>query len=391
MSKKTFYMLIAVSMVAVPGFSAKERVIRVQNTVRVGYDDNIYLQKNAQSSAFITDILNLTGKFHISGRTDALLYWQPEVRYRFDADPKTITYQDLYAKLDHALSQRTFLTISDRFRYQQKDGQSGAGISTTDQNFVENDLMGALNVDVGELSMINVGAGYNLRKWDDASYGAGSNNNDYDRYQVNGSYLRQLNQNKTTGVLEANYTDLAYEGARGGYQGVSLIGGVDQNFNPNLSGFGRLGGTMATVDNASGSSDSTSPYLDFGLTYKPSERTSIDGSTGYKLNQSENSIYNAQDEFNVRLGVRHDLTAKINIASTLAAIHSMYKSDYQIKGLAGDADDTWMRFNIRGSYQINRNNFIELGYGYSKRWISASSLLSEYDRNQIDIGWRLRL
>lgn len=384
-------MLMAVSMVAVPAFSAKERVIKVQNTVRVGYDDNLYLQEDAQSSAFITDILNLTGKFHISGRTDALLYWQPEIRYRFDGDPKTIMYQDLYAKLDHALSQRTFLTISDRFRYQQKDGQSGAGVSTTDQNFIENDLMGSLNVDAGELSMLTFGGGYLLRRWDDANYGAGNQNNDYDRYQVDGSYLRQLNQNKTTGVLSANYVDLAYAGSRGGYQGMSLIGGVDQTFNPNLTGFGRVGATMATVDNATGSSDSSTPYFDFGLEYKPSERTSINGSTGYTLNRSENSFYNAQDEFNVRIGVRHDLTAKINIATTLATIYSMYNSEYQIKGAGGDADDTWLRFNIRGSYQINRNNFIELGYGYSKRWISASSLLSEYDRNQIDLGWRLRL
>lgn len=391
MSKKTFYVLMAVSMVSIPGFSAQERVVNVQNSIRVGYDDNIYFQNDKEGSGYITDILNLTGKFKLSGRTDAVLFWQPEVRYRFDGDPKTVSYQDLYANLTHAMSQRTFLTLSDRLRYQMKDGQSGAGISTADQNYLENDLNGAVDVTLDELSLVKVGGGYTIRRWDDSTYGV-VQGNDFDRYVLNGSYNRQLKQGKTTGVLAVNYVDFQYEGSRGGYQGTSLLGGVDQTFNPNLSGFGRVGATMASVDNASGSSDSTSPYLDTGLTYKPSDRTSIDGSMGYSLNYSPNSVYNAQDEFNLRLGVRHDLTAKINIASSIAYIFSMYDADYLYSTVLGvtDAEEAFVRFNIRGTYQINRNNFVEAGYEYSDRSTDSVSF-TEYDRNTFDIGWRLRL
>jgi hypothetical protein len=296
----------------------------------------------------------------------------------------------LYANLNHALSQRTFLALSDRFRYQMKDGQSGAGVSTRDQNYIENDLMGALDVDVSELSLFKFGAGYDLRRWEDSNYGEVLGN-DFDRYQVDGSYLRQMNQNKTTGVLSANYTDHSYEGARGGYQATSLIGGVDQTFNPNLTGFGRVGATMSSVDNATGSSDNTSPYLDAGLEYNPSERTTLNGSLGYSLYYSQNSVYNAQDEFNVRFGARHDLTAKINVAATFAYIFSMYSADYSYIGLVGDTEDSFARFSLRGTYQINRNNFIEAGYEYSKRWTDANSMLTDYDRNSVDIGWRLRL
>ena len=236
MSKKTFYVLMAVSMVSIPGFSAQERVVTVQNSVRVGYDDNIYRIKDKEGSGYITDILTINGKFNLSGRTEALLYWQPEVRYRFDGDPKTVMYQDLYAKLDHAMSKRTFLTLSDRFRYQDKDAQSGPTLATTNENYIENDLKGAVDVDVAELSQVRFGAGYVLRKWDDSVYGQDLGN-DFDRYSLNGSYQRQLNQNKTIGVLSIDYTDHQYEGIRGGYQATSFIGGVDQTFNPNLAGF----------------------------------------------------------------------------------------------------------------------------------------------------------
>lgn len=393
MSKKTFYVLMAVSMVSSPCFSAQERVVTVQNSVRLGYDDNLYLRDDAgkEGSGYITDILTINGKFNISGRTKALLFWQPEVRYRFDADPKTVTYQDLYAKLDHAMSERSFLTISDRFRYQQKDAQSGAAagvLNREDENFIENDLKGAVGVDVGELSQVRVGAGYLLRKWDDSTYGQ-TLGNDFDRYNLNGSYQRQLNQNTTVGVLTIDYIDQQYDGNRGGYDAVSFIGGVDQVFNPQLNGFGRVGATVSSVDTSTGSSDNTSPYLDLGLTYDPSERTTVNGSLGYRLSYAENSLFNAQDEFNVRVGVRHDVTAKINLASTIAYIFSFYDSAYSRFGIA-DAEDGLLRFNLRASYQINRNNFVEAGYEYSKR-STDSNFLSEYTRNTVDIGWRLRL
>lgn len=68
MSKKTFYVLMAVSMVSIPCFSAQERVVTVQNSVRLGYDDNLYLRDDAgkEGSGYITDILTINGKFNIS-------------------------------------------------------------------------------------------------------------------------------------------------------------------------------------------------------------------------------------------------------------------------------------------------------------------------------------
>ena len=212
MIKKTFYVLIAVSMISIPGFSAQERVVQVWNSVRVGYDDNIYQDSTDEESAFVTDILNITGKFNISGRTDAVLFWQPEVRYRFDGDPETVSYQDLYASLNHAMSQRTFLTLSDRLRYQMKDGQSG-DVSRDDQNYLENELNGAVDYTLDEVSLIKAGGGYKFRRWDDSYYGE-TLGNDFDRFLVSGSYIRRLNQNKTAGVISVNYVDQQFDGER---------------------------------------------------------------------------------------------------------------------------------------------------------------------------------
>ncbi len=392
MNKRTLQVLVALSLVCASSFAAKERVVRFQNHVRVGYDDNIYQTQDGPGSAFITDIVNLSAKLNFSSRTDALLYWQPEFLYRFDADPKFVTYQDLYGRLNHAVSQRAFLTLSDRFRYQIKEGQTGTGPgggpSAVNQNYFENDLLGALDYTLTAKSYVKVGGGYEFRVWDDETYGKGTRNNDYDQLKANGSYIRQIKENKTQGLVGLDYINHTYNGDRGGFDSIVAMLGVDQNFNANFTGYGRAGLSFSTIDGYGGTSqDSTNPYLQAGLSVNPTARTSYNGSLGYSLTKADNSIYNAQDQFSLGLGVRHSITAKISLAGSLAYTHSIYDAKYSNQGAFGDATDDYVTLSARCSYQVNRNNFVEAGYLFGKR----ASDFTDYDRNGIDLAWRLRL
>ena len=85
----------------------------------------------------------------------------------------------------------------------------------------------------------------------------------------------------------------------------------------------------------------------------------------------------------------HDITAKVSLSSSLRYIYSDYDSDYsRVGGLSGSAEDRYFVYSIRGSYQINRMNFIDAGYEYTDR---DSDDFYDYNRNRVDIGWRLRL
>ena len=398
MSKGRIFLLVAVAgMVSAPAFAEKERSLRLQNSVRVGYDDNIYQNDTDEGSAFVTDIINLTGKLTMSSRTDMLLYWQPEFRYRFDADPNYISYQDLYGRFNHAISQRTFLQVSDRFRYQDKDAQTGPGLDTSNQNYIENNLMGALDFTVSALSQIKVGGGYEFRDWDDDDYGkwdrsAGpgqKGGNNYDQWRVNGSYIRELRPNTTHGLIGLDYVDNEYDGSRGGYKATTAYGGIDHNFTPSVIGTARLGYSFSKVDVPGDTNDKSMPYLQAGLQVNPSARTSFSSTLAYSIANSDNSLYNASGQFNVGVGVRHDLTGKISVSSSLGYTYSDYNGDYSRSG-APDLHDEYFTFNIRASYQINRNNFVDCGYQYGNR-SSDSDYLNDYDRNIVDIGWRLRL
>ncbi len=387
MSNRFVYLSVAAVLVASSAFSEQEHVIRVQNHLRFGIDDNIYLNSSEEDSAEIMDILNVSGKLNFSSRTDAVFSYQPEVRYRFDADPKTVTFHDVYGKLNHAISQRAFLTLSDRMRYQLREAQAG-NVSRTDSNYLENDVMGALDLSLSSISQVKLGGGYAFRTWDDDAYGETLGNN-YDQYTASISGFRELKRDVTKGMVGVDYLVNDYEGTRGSFDSVTLMAGADHNFNPNTTGFGRLGASVSSVDNGTGSSDSTTPYLDAGFDYNPTERTSFNCNAGYSVYRAQNSLYNAQNRLSLGVGVRHDLTAKISLASSLSYINSAYESDYAL-GAAMDVVDEWIQWNVRGSYQINRNNFVELGYEFTDRAIDAGTL-SDWQRNRFDIGWRLRL
>jgi hypothetical protein len=105
--------------------------------------------------------------------------------------------------------------------------------------------------------------------------------------------------------------------------------------------------------------------------------------------RSQNSDYNAQDRLNLGLGVRHDLTAKVSLASSLSYIFSYYDASYSTNDPldAEDFKDNYFTFTLRCSYQVNRNNFVEAGYLFATRSTDAT----DWGRNRVDVAWRLRL
>ncbi|MFL2860401.1 MAG: hypothetical protein ACJZ85_02545, partial [Pontiellaceae bacterium] len=94
------------------------------NYLRFGHDDNLY-QKSTDAdiveTSYISDLFNLSGNMKFSNGSELLLYWQPEIRYRFDANEKTLFLQDLYANYTKILSQSSEFQITDRYRYSEID------------------------------------------------------------------------------------------------------------------------------------------------------------------------------------------------------------------------------------------------------------------------------
>ena len=96
-----------------------------------------------------------------------LLYWQPELRYRFDAEEKALFLQDLYVSYQNAINQSSEIQITDRYRYSELDvNQTGDEGS---KEYAENVLQGSYRNQLNEKNSINISAGVITRKNDNDS------------------------------------------------------------------------------------------------------------------------------------------------------------------------------------------------------------------------------
>ncbi|MBN2704237.1 MAG: outer membrane beta-barrel protein [Pontiellaceae bacterium] len=382
-NKKLLFSVVALTVAASAAYAQQERLYSVENLVRVGYDDNTrFNDQDQDSSVIISELLNLGATLRFDGATQLDAYYQGIYKSLPDADPDNLSSHDASVKFAHELSENMGLTVADSFRYSQRDAQSGVAANA---NYIENTLRSALSLGVADLTELRIGGEYTLREWDEDVYGVTAGNN-YDRYVANVSVFQELKAD-TKGMLGVDYSNTEYDGNRGSMDVVSLMAGIERDFNQSVYGYGRVGASFIDADNVAGDSSSTAPYLSAGLNYAASDKTSVNGSVGYTTRNADNSFYNVQEMTSFTLGVKHQLS-KIALTSALSYNMGSYKSDYALAAGASDADDNFVQFSLRGSYELTENNFIELGYIYGNR---DTDVGSDYERNQVDLGWRWKM
>ena len=384
-SKKSLLFSAVAASVAVTSFAAQEDFINIENLFRVGYDDNVRLLDNAEDTAFMSDVLNIEGARHFSGTTSLAYSYKPEFRFRVDGDPKAIQMHDAYVRLNHELSSDADMVLTERMQYQLRDAASGG---TSDMNYFDNNLQGAVNFAMSSRVQLKVDAGYGVRIWEDKTYGETQGNN-YDGYKLGMTAIQSLGKD-TKGMVSANYSETEYDGSRGSMDVVSLYGGLERALSAKFTGFAQAGMSAMNVDSAT-NGDATTPYVSTGVTYMPTEKTSVNGTFSYQSKVANNSYYNAMEQMSFRLALKQQLTSKFKVSTSVAYTAGSYDSDYiyDTVNASGDAEEDVVTFGVRGSYELDRNNFLEVGYEYSQRDTDVA-ILQDYERNRIDIGWRVR-
>jgi hypothetical protein len=391
MMRKIIYAYVIVLFVISSGVAAESQKFTFSNYVRAGFDDNVFQSGDDElSSGYISDILNLSGKLLFSDRSDLLLYWQPEVRYRFETEDKTLVLQDFYASYQNALSRSTTLNISDRYRYSELDyNQTSENNNSSEPSteYGENNLNGSVVQQINERNNINVGASLTNRRNDNDSSVA-VRTRDFDRFGLSGLLMRKLDKDKQSVSLGYQYSNHEVANNGGGIESGTLFVGYDRIFTPRFISTLQLGYTDAEIEhaNSTGTSDSTNPFFELGFNYDISERTRLNSNFTHSLRYTTLTAYNAEERSDILLSLKHDLTAKVNLAVSISYI----LSDYEFKRVGGNesAEDRSTILNFRSEYRINRNHFVEVGY--QGRFRDAKTSV-DYERNRVYLGWKLQL
>ena len=243
------------------------RFWRLQNRLRVEYDDNVRQEATGEDSSIkIIEEIEFHSNFNFENTfiglsyTPAFVWWDDR-----DEDDSDIHHY-FTVNANHRFSPRVSASLKETFlRAEQPELVERGSILRKENDYNQNDLNGDVNVNLSPSVRVTASGRYLLLSYDDDTVAAA---NDYDLYVAGLTLSRQLKP-ETQVRGELRYEMIEYDQAVDrGSDTVSVGVGADQTFSPSLLGQIRGGVSVKDFDSAL-AGDETAPYADASLTFLP--------------------------------------------------------------------------------------------------------------------------
>lgn len=381
-TRKALLISILVGMIAGQIIAGGERSWTLTNTLRFGYDDNLYRSSvNETSKFFARDIVDLSWRASLSERTDFTL----KTQLIGQSDRDFEFYPNLYAVLNHTVSPRVLMSLSDYFRRDDRTGDVTGTEPRKRYSYYYNQVMLDSSYVFDPKTRVQLSLANAIERND-------SELDVYDttRNSVGVSVARELKPRQTRLTVGASFADLQYENLDSEYKQLAASAELGHTFNPQWNGV--IGAGVDRLDaHYWGAPDKTftQPRMNAGLTYSPSPRTRVSGSYSYQYGTANNTNYIGAINQEIKLGVQHDLTAKIMVQGTVRLAERNYeKDDQQQTGSVANADEQRTYLAARVSYKLNRNQYLEAGYEYADTDRKSGG---DWTDNRVDVGWRVEI
>ncbi|MBP7275791.1 MAG: outer membrane beta-barrel protein [Kiritimatiellae bacterium] len=420
MKKQAVWLLIGLVGVGIGWNSARAaetpRWLSIENTLGIGYDDNLsYTGTNKVDRMRLTDRLSLSADRPTENGFVGLRYQLSYTQYDSDDALRDETFwaHQIDADLTHTFSPKLTLGVRETFLFTERpeiENPDGT-IRREDSTYYYNTLnLNASSIVTPRWRTEASGRWQTLRysEVDDLAQ-----REDYDKWTLGLSLLNQIGTDARLGVegrySMIDYTDaneralrtITFENAEQAANTVPDRGwdlysvGLTLNdiVNPSLLASLRAGWEFreyeaAHIDNDDG------PYVDASLTYLLSPDTRITASGSYSLYQSGLLTYAGQTRTAGSLSIAHDLTSRLTGTLLTSYILSEYEGDTAVSLIAGepvsDAEETAISVAAQLAYRIGQRNWLQAGYTWSD-FDSDLPRRADYDRNTVDISWRVRL
>ena len=386
--------LLALAISATGAFA--ESPIHLNNRLRLGYDDNIYQSDGAEGHSAKQDsfrvIEELEALLNLNmPRTYVGLRYRPSVTwYENRKTNDTELLHDLDFNLTQNFTPSLMLSLSDTLRASQLPELQDDNyiVRENDDNYY-NSAMATLSYNFRPATRLDLSS-----RFISLTYAEEHKNDNY-YSAVGGATLRQQLASRTTLMGDLRYQTLSYYDADTNHNrdaSTVFAGlGAEQTFSPQLLGSLRTGVENRKYDNEDlKNRDNTGPYGEFSMTFLPTPATRITGAASYSIYESDVSSYLSQDRAYFSLSFAHDFTTKLNFYISGAYTRNSYEADYSLVDNQGDASENSYLVSARLAYRVNRINWIETGYQFVKLDSDVLNRVS-YDRNRIDIGWKIQL
>ena len=420
MKKMTVWLLAGLVGAGI-GWSASRaaetpRWLAVENTLGIGYDDNVsYTGTNKVDRLRITDRLALTADRPTENGFVGLRYQLSYTQYDSDDALRDDTFwaHQVDFDLKHTFNPRLTLGVRETFLYTERpeiENPDGT-IRREDSTFYYNTVNLNASSVLTPLLRLEASGRWQVLRYTDVDDLA--QREDYDKWTAGVSLLSQLAGDTQLGI-EGRYSTIDYSDAtdpalrtiafEDGAQTTDIVPDrswdlysvgltLSDIINPALLGSLRAGWDFREYEAAHIDSDD-GPYVDGSLTYLPAPSTRITLAGSYSLYQSGLQMYAGQTRTSGSLSVSRDLTSRMT--GTLLASYTLseYDADAAVdlvtEETVGDAEETAFSLAASLAYRIGQRNWIQLGYTWSD-FNTDLPRRTDYERNTVDVSWRIRL
>ncbi|MCU0858035.1 MAG: outer membrane beta-barrel protein [Pontiellaceae bacterium] len=389
MNKMRLWLPVLVGFVMTNGFAEGEQPFKIINTIRVGYNDNLYHSPDGseEDTVFVTDTIDLSYHAAFSDRTDLML--KSRVNVQSDTEG-TDVYPQLFATLNHSVSPRVLLGLSEHFQSGDRTGRDGYTAANTRLGFFENTAGLSADYLFNEKNRMSVSGNYTvLRNEDDEKWVQ----NDYTTIGGGLSWNHEIFPHRTFSSLNLNHRYTDYDNRTNTtFDATDIYLGIGHTFNPEWQCNFNIGESYVSpsVEGAGSTSKSSmSPLVSAGLVYSPSPMTKLSADADYRYSESGDRRFGGQKTAVFSLGAQHNLTAKLGAKATVRFANIEYDEDAAIAGSDSSKEDR-LDIDFRLTYRLNRIHSLEAGIRHSEK-DRDTVIDQDWKQNVVDLGWRVEL
>ena len=386
MKNKQIFIVVLIGVLAGNIFAEGNMPFSVINTLRVGYDDNVYrTSQNPQESAYVEDIVDLSFRAALSDRTDLIF----KSRFNYRSDKEMVFHPNLYAVLTHSVSPRLMLQLSDKFTSGNKTSSTREGR----YEYYYNTLSFSPSYVLTPKDRLSVPLSYQIKRNENKI-----DAEDADIISAGVSWKRELSPQRTWAALNLSQVMVDYVNRDSKADYTQITAELSHTFNPQWQGVVEGGVTFSQTDfsytipgtniNVNVKSDEVNPYFRAGLTYSPSQRTRLTADVYQKFRDSNSALYAGENARALAFGAQHDFTAKIMGKLTTRFVETDRDQKNNETG-GGTTTEDYFDIGLRFQYKLNHSNFIEFGVRHKEKAYDTGN--RDWDQNMADIGWRVEL
>ena len=361
--------------------SDNKRPFIITATLRQGYDDNIFTNKNNKVGSMTTDIApSILFDFPMD-QTDLSIRISGGLTYYYERSGDSLDKMaEMVLRYNHSFSERFNLDLRDRIGYySQPDVLNGGGTPFRAGGYINNVATADFTAQWTPLFSTVTTYSNSFYDYQNDAIAAGQNSDE----NIGTEDFRFAVLPKVNLVFGGIIDNISYDTAQRGYTSYTGNVGIDWQALPSLSIGGRVGATVTMPDHLD---SSVSPYGSVGVDWRLGARSTLNFNYAHNVVPTDVLAATGQvaDRFTLRFS--YDVTPSITVHAQGIITHSEYTQSLIQASAAPNFTENVYGIDTGFSYHFNPHFDFEGGYLFSD--ISSQESFRDYTRNQVYLGVR---